>query len=185
MNRIRFDSEVRRMLFGGTLTASQLEGLTTILGTWAELYPDADRRWLAYVLATAHHETARTMQPIREFGFGRGKPYGRPDPETGHVYAGRGYVQLTWRENYRRLSDVAGVDLVADPDRALEPAIAARILCVGMVRGLFTGKSLADYFNDAEEDWRRARRIVNGLDQAKAIADYGRTYHVALRAAEL
>jgi hypothetical protein len=35
------------------------------------------------------------MQPIEEYGKGRGMPYGKPDPTTGQVYYGRGFVQLT------------------------------------------------------------------------------------------
>ena len=45
--------------------------MSTILNEWEENLPNADDRWLAYMLATAFHETARTMQPIREFGAGR------------------------------------------------------------------------------------------------------------------
>lgn len=184
MKRTRFFDEARRMLFAGRLNQRQVAGLDAILDYWEAHYPDSDRRWLAYTLASAHHETDRRMQPIREYGRGRGKQYGLPDERTGHRYYGRGLIQLTWRENYARFSPIVGVDLVADPDKALELGHAVTILCHGMVEGMFTGKRLEDYFNAATDDFRQARRIVNGMDCAQSIAHYGRQYALTLRAAD-
>ena len=47
-----------------------------------------------YVLATAFHETAETMQPIAEYGHGKGHPYGAVD-QTGKAPYGRRFVRLT------------------------------------------------------------------------------------------
>lgn len=182
LDRAIFFSHVRASCFGGRLKPHQVEGLDALLDAAAQRNL-ADRRQLAYVLATAHHETAATLQPIREIGRGAGRAYGARDPQTGKIYYGRGYVQLTWRENYRRLGELAGVDLVADPDRALEPGLAATILFEGMTRGLFTGRRLEEFFAEKRCDWRGARRIVNGTDRADAIADLARAYHAALEAA--
>lgn len=182
MDRAIFFASVRARLFGGALTSAQVEGMTTVLEECAARGVD-DPRAVAYVLATAYHETGRTMRPVREIGRGRGRTYGRPDPQTGHVYDGRGYVQITWKANYRRLGERLGVDLVAAPDRALEPGVAAAILVVGMKEGLFSGRSLAQSFAATKTDWIGARRIVNGLDRAAAIARYARAFHDALAAA--
>lgn len=144
-----------------------------------------DRRWLAYMLATAHHETARAMRPIRELGLGRGRAYGRPDPRTGQSYYGRGLVQLTWADNYRKMGARLGLgdDLYLHPDRALDPAIATRVMFTGMIEGLFTGRGLADYFAGEKADWTGARHIINGADRAALIAGYGRAYFAALKMA--
>lgn len=182
MDRAIFFASVRARLFGGALTPAQVEGMTTVLDECAARGVD-DPRAVAYVLATAYHETGRAMRPVREIGRGGGRAYGRPDPQTGHVYDGRGYVQITWKANYRRLGDRLGVDLVAAPDRALEPGVAAAILVVGMKEGLFSGRSLAQSFGATKTDWIGARRIVNGLDRAAAIAGYARAFHDALAAA--
>ena len=58
-----------------------------------------------------------------------------------------------------------------------EPDISARIMIEGMTKGVsnrgdFTGVSLEDYFNYHKEDPINARRIINGLDQAKLISGY-------------
>jgi putative chitinase len=42
------------------------------------------------------------------------------------------------------------------------------------MNGLFTGKSLSDYFNGNMEDWIDARRVVNGLSNAQPIGERGK-----------
>lgn len=169
--------------FFGLTHGHQKAGCEAILAAWeARGTPLADLRWLAYILATAWHETAHTMQPIAEIGHGRGHAYGVPDPHTGHAYYGRGYVQLTWMKNYATMSAVTGVDLVHHPDRAMEAPVASKILLHGMEHGSFTGRKLSDYFNEHETDWLNARRIVNGLDAAPLIESYAKTFYSALNA---
>jgi hypothetical protein len=180
INRSFFFDQVRRTLFGGKLKQSQVDGMNAILDGWEKGYAKKDDRWLAYMLATAHHETDLTMQPIREYGHGKGRPYGVKDPETGQVYYGRGFVQLTWRANYQSMSKLVKDDLVANADLALRPDYASIIMFEGMIRGSFTGRKLARYFNPTTEDWVNARRIINGTDKANAIASYGKSYYAAI-----
>ena len=135
------------------------------------------RNQMAYVLATAYHETAHTMKPVNEMGgekYLRSKKY--------YPYIGRGYVQITWRENYVKAGKVLGVDFVKHPELLLKPEYAAPILLVGMLEGWFTGKKLSDYITLQKSDFKGARRIVNGTDKADLIADYARDYDKALLA---
>src|SRR5215472_5821610 len=124
----------------GPLTQGQVDGLNNLLAEMAADTSITDLRWLAYMLATAYHETAQTFQAIEEIGKGRGRPYGVPDPVTGQTYYGRGLVQLTWKRNYQTFSNLLGVDLVNDPGLALDPGNAYKIMSIGMTKGLFTGK---------------------------------------------
>jgi hypothetical protein len=162
----------RKLFFGnvrasfGRLSQSQVDGFALILDTWDLQKTMSDQRWLAYMLATVWHETAKTMQPIEEYGKGRGRVYG----PTG--FWGRGYVQLTWEANYLKAGQKLGVDMVANPDLALKPNFAVKILFYGMRDGWFTGKKLADYFSATVNDPVSARRIINGTDRAALIADY-------------
>ncbi len=173
MNRATFFAAVRGNPFGGSLSQPQVDGMTAILDEW-DRRKLPDLRWLAYMLATTFHETARTMQPIAEFG-GKKARYA--------PYYGRGFVQLTWEANYRRASTVVGVDLVKSPDRAMELPIATAVLFSGMTEGWFTGKKLADYIHDGISDYTNARRIVNGLDKASTIAGYAAHFEKALKTA--
>jgi hypothetical protein len=138
------------------------------------------------MLATAFHETDRTMQPIREYGRGRGKRYGKPGPHGGQAGYGRGYVQLTWPDNYARADRELqlGGALIANYDLAMDAGIAYRILSRGMLEGWFTGKRLADYIQGSRCDYLNARRIVNGTDRAATIAGYARAFEAILSAAQ-
>jgi hypothetical protein len=73
-------------------------------------------------------------------------------------------------------------DMVSDPEHALRPAIAYRIMSVGMTRGLFTGKKLSDYISGSNCDYRNARRIINALDQAALIAGYAEKFEQIVKA---
>lgn len=180
IDRTFFFSKIRP-LFGGRMTQEQVDGCNAILTEWDRRHL-TDLRHLAYMLATVFHETARTMQPIREFGRGKGKRYGT-------TFYGRGYVQLTWRANYRRMGELLGVPLETKPDLALDERIATQILFEGMLRaesfkGDFTGKSLEDYFNATADDPVNARRIINGTDKAGLIARHHNAFLAALQERE-
>lgn len=181
IDRAAFFDAVRRQPFAGHLTASQVKGMEAILDACP---PDLGVEKTAYCLATSFHETARTMQPIEEFGRGKGKAYG----PTG--FYGRGLVQLTWQANYAKATKElrargvlkASEDLVKTPALALRPDVAAAILFYGMIEGWFTGKALADYFGPGRSDAVGARRIINGTDCDKLIAGYHAQFRVALLA---
>lgn len=196
-NPVRFEAAVARTLFPGGMTPPQREGVFFLAERWRALGSDDDRM-LAYVLATAYHETARTMRPIRERGGAgylrraydiaggnpaRARAHGNAMPGDGVRYAGRGYVQLTWRANYRRIGRLIGIDLEAEPERALEPAPAAEILIRGMLGGWFTGRALPEFFTAKTANWVEARRVVNGLDRAETVAGCARMVHAALEPA--
>ena len=129
----------------------------------------------AYVLATAYHETAHKMKPVREMGgekYLKSKKY--------YPFVGMGYVQLTWKDNYKKAGDKLGVDFVADPKKLLLAEHATPILVTGMREGWFTGKKLSDYLNETKQDFVNARRIINGTDRAKDIAAIAEAYEQAL-----
>ena len=166
-DRKTFFDKIRLAPFPGALSPAQVAGCDAIIAEF-EQRGLTDVRWLAYMQATAFHETAHTMQPINEIGRGKGHKYG--NPVNGKVYYGRGYVQLTWDYNYKKMGDLLHVDLLGNPELALKPDIAAKIMFEGMIRGSFTGKKLSDYIHDAVCDFTNARRIINGLDRAETIA---------------
>ncbi len=177
-DRAAFFNAVRVSVFGGHLVQSQVDGCERMLDFWNAITPDGDKRFLSYDMATACWETGRTMQPIEEYGRGAGRFYGPSG------FYGRGLVQITLEDNYRRMSAIAGCDLVKSPERALEWPIALKILFVGMANGMFTGKKLSDYFNDHTDDPVGARAIVNGTDRAEEIAALHHGFLAALAAAE-
>jgi hypothetical protein len=105
-SRDAFLTRMNAVWFGGKMNDTQAECLNGFVSAWLIYNNVLGKKipisWLAYVLATVYHETASTMEPIEEYGKGAGHSYGEPDPETGQVYDGRGYVQLTWKDNYQK-----------------------------------------------------------------------------------
>lgn len=104
--------------------------------------------------------------------------------DDGWRYRGRGFSQLTGRDNYARAGRKLLADLERNPDLASSPKIAAQILYAGMAEGWFTGARLSSYFTPALSDPKNARKIVNGLDRAEDIARYYREFLAALHAAQ-
>jgi putative chitinase len=188
--KVFFDN-VRVNLFNGTLTQSQVDGMNYLLGIWERHFEEANPRdgtnWLAYCLATFFHETAQKMQPIEEYGKGSGKSYGKPSGPHGQCYYGRGHVQLTWEDNYKKgqqyLKDRYNVSCNIYPNAGemLKDETSALISYDGMVYGWFTGVGLPKYFNGTTEDPVNARKIVNGLDCADKIAGYYKKFKPALK----
>jgi putative chitinase len=174
----------------GPLNHDQTSGLTELLKLFAQDKEVNDPRWAAYMLATVKHECADRWQPIEEYGKGEGHPYGKPVTVKGkdgktytNAYYGRGYVQLTWEENYRKMSEDLnlGDEVLIHPGRALEPAIAYRIMSYGMRQGSFTGKRLGDYIHGSGCDYYHAREIINALDSAERVQGYAEKLEAILR----
>ncbi len=172
MDRKVFFSELRKRssgLFGASLKQGQVEGCEKIVD-------EAERRktplhHLAYILATAYHETAHTMQPVREMGgekYLRSKKY--------YPWVGEGLVQNTWETNHRKFGATA-------PGQMMTWPLALKAIFDGMTKGVFTGKKLDDYIGNGKIDYVNARRIVNGVDRKDDIAKYAQSFETALSAA--
>lgn len=73
INKPFFFNQVKQHLFGGSFTQKQVNGLNAILTEWEAKLSKSDDRFLAYMLATVHHETDKQMQPIEEYGKGKGR----------------------------------------------------------------------------------------------------------------
>ena len=78
------------------------------------------------------------------------------------------------------MSLILGVDLVADPSKAMELPIAVRIIFDGMELGSFTTQALDDHIKDGKANYVSARKIINGTDKATLIASYARAFEEAL-----
>lgn len=193
-----FFDEIRPLFPKRQLTAKQVAGMEVIITAWRQEHPEKDGKYLAYLLATAYHETAHTMQPIKEYGgvrranrlYGiegrnpsRARRMGNRRRGDGAKYMGRGFVQLTWKNNYRKAGLHCGVDLVKKPHLAMKPDIAAKILIEGCMSGWFTGSALTSHIDPLKANYRSARRVVNGNDKASLIAGYAKRFQGAIEAA--
>lgn len=209
MERDDFYDVVRDDLFNGKLSQGQVDGMESILNFWesppvtptGKFKENWDIRsigWLAYMLATAYHETAFTMQPISEYGNnayftrryeGRAN-LGNTKTGDGARFKGRGFVQLTGRANYAKMTPIVQSfysscpDFTQDPEAVKQDEYATVIMFYGMFLGTFTSKALKDYIGDPDKrqmvDFYNARRIINKIDKAATIQGYARIFDQAL-----
>ena len=88
----------------GGLEQSQVDGTNALLQAMGKArWP---RAWAAYGLATAWHETNRSMEPVEEAYYLAKQvkdldAWRRVHLNKYYPWHGRGYVQLTWERNYR------------------------------------------------------------------------------------
>lgn len=198
ITRIAFFNRLKSYNLFPVLLQHHVDGMNAILDEWDSNPAYTDKRWLAYILATVYHETARTMQPIEEYGKGKGKAYGSklkmgagPGKRIAYttpdkLYYGRGHVQVTWYENYEALSKTAkaklmGWNFLTNPELMLKMAPSVFATFYGMTTGLFTGRKLAHYFDGTKWDDVNARKIINGLDKADLIAVYARKFYECVK----
>lgn len=80
---------------------------------------------------------------------------GNQSIEDAVKYCGRGFIQLTGRDNYQVFGDLLHVDLINRPDLALQPEIAARVFAAYFRRRQVAQAAEA-------RDWFRVRVRVNG-----------------------
>jgi hypothetical protein len=143
-----------------------------------------DRGQIAYVFATAQHEShfGRFMMELASGSRyeGRCSDLGNCFPGDGRRFKGRGFVQITGRRNYTKWSQKLGIDLVSRPEKAAVPQTAAIILVRGMRDGSFTTFKLSDFIVGNRRNFSNARRIVNGFNRADDIRDIAQDYFNAI-----
>ncbi len=182
MNRSKFFSGYRSSLDKNRrLSQKEVDALDNFL----DMYESESRvsrltiqQW-AYIFATVFHETAYTFLPVRE-AYWLSEEWRKKNLRY-YPYYGRGFVQLTWKDNYKLFSDIYKEDFVSDPDLVMEPRYAFDILVKGCEEGLFTGKSLSDYIGCLKKEslymqFKKARRVINGTDKDSLIANYAMSF---------
>lgn len=188
LDRAKFYESVRahRPQLVKGLTTSSVAGMEIVLDAIA----GAPLAHQAYMLATPWHETNATMEPVIE-AYWLSEDWRRQHLRY-YPWYGRGLVQLTWQHNYETADAAlatAGLikagELLANPELARRPDIAAFILRHGMDGGWFTGVKNSAVLPMSgvatRQQYMNARTIINGHDKADLIEDYAQAFERALR----
>lgn len=189
-----------KIVTGENLDSDKVQALDFLLTNFENSSEWQSVNQIAYALATIHIETfwpqsGKRYEPIREGG---GKSYfikrywtnvkirnqlGNKSQYDAYARSGRGYVQLTGLSNDQKMSKLLGIDLISNPDLAMNPETAFKIMTVGMMNGIFTGKKLGTYVTETKRDYVKARGVINGVDRAREIANYAESIEDILRGA--
>ena len=209
MNKKEFYDYIRSRsrLFGSSLTSSQVIGIEAVLDYAID--HNVPLKQLAYILATAYHETGRKFAPISEnlnySWMGLRKNFGKyfPTDAIAKEYAGnpekianRAYANRMgngpessgdgWKYRGRGFVQLTGYNnynhyKIADkPDEMFKLDEAIYVLFDGMLSGIFTSVKLGDCVNDKKCDYKGARKVVNGTDKDQLIASYAESFETAL-----
>jgi predicted chitinase len=95
---------------------------------------------------------------------------GNKSPGDGYKYIGRGFIQLTGRENYEKVGKLIGVDLVNNPELANDPTIAAKIVPAFFKVGGKKPKDLEDI--DKAIDAVGSASAKSRIERKKIAAEY-------------
>lgn len=105
-----------------------------------------------------------------------------------YSYYGRGYVQLTWWNNYASAGVAIGkgLELLLNPENVKDPATAYSIMSHGMRtgHGFANGKRFSQFFYGTYTDYVGARKMVNGGDHKDEIAAIAKTFESILMKAK-
>lgn len=204
MNRSAFFAALRGgAMFPKGFTQKQVLGLDAILDEAVARRVSVFH--LAAILGEAYHETGGQMEPVKETVYASSKDRNPSDatvikrldtafakgqltwvkkPYWREGWFGRGLIQVTHEENYRKLG--------LTKESALDLKASVRAMFDGMERGLFTGRKLADYDYLVTRNpdvpgykYYQSRAIVNGDMAANGakIATYSQAFERALVAA--
>ncbi len=177
----------------GNLNQRQVNGLEFLLTKFDESILFDTKAKISYALATIKRETADTFEPVKEGYWITNNRVQKlynyyynhnrhaldtifPNGLAGKNYLGRGRIQTTHNYNYKNIGDKLGIDLLNNPDLTLDNETDWKILELGFSTGIWTGKKLSNYINDDIVDYYNARKIVNGLDHAREIANYAQDF---------
>lgn len=207
INRKAFFATIKSTLFNGRFTPNQVTGIDAILDQFegcdprwtayalATAYHETGGKMTAVVENLNYSAKGLRVTFPKYFSVSDAARYARkPEAIANRAYAnrmgngpeasgdgwrfrGRGLVQCTGRDNYRKY----GIE--ENPEKALDPEFAVHMMYDGMTAGKYTGKSLSDYFGSTKTDWVGARRIINGTDKADKIAGEAKAFYTAIKAA--
>jgi predicted chitinase len=139
---------------------------------------------LAQFMAQTKHESWNFSR-LKEKGIGKGYFAKKYDPKyapktakilgnkqvgDGEKFHGRGFIQLTGRDNYRMASQALGIDLLNDPYLAERPDVAAKIAVWYWKTRV---KPYINNFNDTKAVTQKINPALRGLqDRHAKFIDY-------------
>jgi putative chitinase len=109
------------------------------------------------------HEIKKDPYKFAEVIYGKGTSIGKSMGNTaegdGFKYIGRGFIQLTGKNNYALYGKLAGEDLVGNPTRLLDPIVAAKVTAQFILRA--AGNKVNSFTSQSEAN-RAITQAIGG-----------------------
>lgn len=133
-------------------------------GSWTKNIAVAAAATIAVETGVSVHGVNQTFLPIHELGgdayftqhYEGRSDLGNTESGDGALFHGRGLIQTTGRNNYIKVGEAIGVELLSNPDELLVPETAARAF------GWQFAVQLRAAGAAENGDWLRCRKRVNG-----------------------
>jgi len=157
-------SELRNAAAVATATKCSLPAVTAALQPILDAL-DAQGLLEPYIVIAALATVATECSFVPECEKGDAAYFTRYDGRLGNVcagdgfkYRGRGFIQITGRANYAKYGAAIGVDLVGNPDLALQIPVAVKVLAAYFADHGFKAHCTANTL----AVWQWCRKAVNG-----------------------
>lgn len=114
------------------LSATEAKRIADALGPAFARFGITNRRRAAAAVAQFAHESAgfrTTTEYASGYAYEGRRDLGNTHPHDGPRFRGRGYIQITGRSNYTRVSRALGHDFVKHPTDLASPRWAAKASC--------------------------------------------------------
>ncbi len=149
-------------------------------------------RQVAYILGTAYHESDH-FNTLKEYGddeyfSGYDGMLGNDQPGDGAKYAGRGYVQITGKDNYQKYADMLNIPIIEKPEMLeTDAGLSAYILVHGINTNNFTENSGAFAAYQSGGDFGTMAGLVNAYESSalSLIIGYSEDYFARLTSGDL
>ena len=113
-------------------------------------------------------DDSKFFETVYGYQTAKGQELGNKEPGDGFKYRGRGLIQLTGKDNYKRIGKEIGVDLVSNPDLVNDPKLAPKIVAVFVKNKL--GNKVNSFKSQSEANEAVTRAVVGSrLDLTKGI----------------
>lgn len=167
--------------FGKKLSPTQRQSIMNVINYFQDNYSGYNYQYLLYILANNKWETMHRWIPVVEKRASRIKQplvFAWQERYWYTGFMGRGKTQITWIDNYRKFTPICQlklgdptIDLVKNPEKAMDDMISTIIMVEGMMQGLFRRNSnkqplkLTDFMDKKNSlNTDAARAVVNTID---------------------
>lgn len=139
-------NELRKV---GIINETLINAILAVIGKESNFKPQTEN--LKYTAARIRQvwpyideQTANKLanNPVALGNYVYGGKYGNIDPNDGFKFRGRGYNQITFRDQYRKFMGLLGIDFINNPDLMNDPETAAKVNALFFKNALNANKSL-------------------------------------------